>query len=190
MAVRYVEIILAQIKTSVNQRPLLGHFSFSRDKFAHIVGSGGFPRKIRQAEQFRHEPQRAFVLIAHGRSMALFDIRTHDHPGDVSAAAHFVRAVAFIEGDNQNSSSRSIEIRTGQQWINIRFQPGIRIGQTAVLVRTIMRIILVARHDESVIRQAVAVYVAFQLGDGHKIGCLPLVVADVGKKDSGLWRSA
>jgi len=64
-------------------------------------------REAGDAEALEHESERVLMLIKRGRTIALFDLGTNDHPLDLPAAVCAVGTL--IEHDNQHTVAAGLK---------------------------------------------------------------------------------
>jgi hypothetical protein len=130
---------------------LEGRRSVAGEELAHVGGGSGLAGERSEAGGLGHEPQRALVLVAGGRSETFFNVGADNNPDDVATAAVPAAVERFIENKDQKPSARRAKIRTADERVDIRLEPGIRLRQ-----RAIVGIVVVVGNEERVVRQIVA----------------------------------
>ena len=87
----------------------------------------------------------ALMLVQRLGLEVLLSIRTDNESGDLSAAMVRVGLIPFIKCDDQQAAC--LKCGTGDQWRDVRLQPDIGLGETAIV-----GVVHEVGHDERILR--------------------------------------
>src|SRR5450631_2494993 len=117
----------------------------ARKELRHVRRHRGQARERIDSRASEAEPQHALMLVKRLGLEVLLGIRTDNESGDLPAAMVQVGLISFIEGDNQQAAR--LKRWAGDQRRDIGLQPGIRLGETAIV-----GVVHEVGHDERILR--------------------------------------
>src|SRR5581483_6881784 len=131
-------------------------------QLAKIVRAASRAWTARQTFRRAQRAQQTLLLMKHGRTSAASHVRPNDDGRHSTAAVPIVRALRFIEHDNQDTVLLKLAI--AEQRSDVVAQPRVRLLQGAVV-----RIVITVWDHERYIRQIVVVQITGEVREWHQV---------------------